>query len=496
MSELWRQLVENADPALSEQVRLAQVQISKSTGAMVIILNAARILTRKEFRVLEKAFSGAFPSVRVTLTLQYPAMREAVEKDIKVATGLLAELVAHESPASMPFLEWDHAEWKLEGGKLTVCVISADGAAFLKSRSIDKLLEELLLRLFGISAVAQIKVTGEDDKKLREIEEARQRELDMLAEEAKKGVSDKPRCQKPSEAVFGRTIADHPIPMNELAEDTGRATVKGEVSGLEMRDAKNGQSKIATFSMTDHKGSVNCKIFLTGVKSRDDAQSVQKQVDALSAALKDGLWIKARGNYRYDDFKREMMLMVSDIMTAQKPVREDVYGKKRVELHCHTQMSSMDACASVTDLFKRAKDWDHKALAITDHGVPRRLCRSEEDGGQAHSRLRGLPHQRRALHRDGRGGEKACGHGLRGARRGDHGSQFRPGRDHRDRRCADRGRRRGGGVLPAHQSGPFLAGQDCGNHRHHHRHAARYAHRPGGHARIRQVYGRRGALRP
>ena len=369
MSDLWRQLVANADPALSEQIRLARVQISKSTGAMVIILNAARILTRKEFKVLEKAFVGAFPSVRVTLALQYPAMREAVEKDIKVATGLLSELVAHESPASMPFLEWDHAEWKLEGGKLTVCVSSADGAAFLKGRSVDKLLEELLLRLFGISAVAQIKVTGEDDKKLREIEEARRKELDMLAEEAKKGVSDKPKCQKPSEAVFGRTIADHPIPMNELAEDTGRATVKGEVSGLEMRDAKNGQSKIATFSMTDYKGSVNCKIFLTGVKSRNDAQSVQKQADALSAALKDGLWIKARGNYRYDDFKREMMLMVSDIMTAQKPVREDVYIKKRVELHCHTQMSSMDACASVTDLFGRAKDWGHKALAITDHGV-------------------------------------------------------------------------------------------------------------------------------
>lgn len=369
MAELWRQLIANADPALSELVRLARVQISKSTGAMVIILNAARILTRKEFKVLEKAFAGAFPAVRVTIAVQYPAMREAVEKDIKVAISLLSELVAHESPASMPFLEWEASEWKLEAGKLTVCVSSAEGAEFLKGRKVDKLLEELLLRLFGISAMAQIKVTGEDDKKLREIEEARQKELDMLAEAAKKGVTDKPKCAKPSEAVYGRTINDCPIPMSELTEDTGRATVKGEVSGLEMRDAKSGKTKITTFSMTDYQGSVNCKMFLTGIRSRDDAQSVQKQADALSAALKDGMWIKARGNYRYDDFKREMMLMVSDIMTAQKPVREDTYPRKRVELHCHTQMSTMDACASVSDLFKRAKEWGHKALAITDHGV-------------------------------------------------------------------------------------------------------------------------------
>ena len=369
MAELWKNLIAREDPALAEQLALSRVSISKKTGQMRVKLRSAKLLDDAQFERVRRLIAGAFPAVGVKVQLEYPDLREQVLEDVTIAGPVMKSLVRHESPGCMPFIDWNGKGWALKDGVLTVCVSSAEGAGFLKARGVDRILADKLNDLFGIRATARIQVTGDEEKRIQAIAEARAKEAEQIAASAAITSSTPRKRSASGEALYGKPIHDPGIEMREITEDVGRCALRGEVVSLDIRDAKNGETKIVLFSMTDHTGSVNCKLFLSSRRGRENAASVQAQADALSEGLKPGKWAKVRGRYSYDSFSSQMVLMVDDIVSVDKPVREDTSPEKRVELHLHTNYSTMDACASATELIKQAAAWGHRAIAVTDHGV-------------------------------------------------------------------------------------------------------------------------------
>jgi len=96
------------------------------------------------------------------------------------------------------------------------------------------------------------------------------------------------------------------------------------------------------------------------------------QLADVLAEIKMGAFLKIKGVTNIDKFDGE--LVISSVFGIKKisdftESRKDNAVEKRVELHCHTKMSDMDGVSEVKDLVKRAHDWGHKAIAITDHGV-------------------------------------------------------------------------------------------------------------------------------
>jgi DNA polymerase-3 subunit alpha (Gram-positive type) len=129
---------------------------------------------------------------------------------------------------------------------------------------------------------------------------------------------------------------------------------------VEAREIRN-EKTILIYPITDFTDTITVKMFLRN-----------EQVPEIKEAIKKGAFIKLRGVTTIDRFDSELTIgsvtgikKISDFTTA----RVDTSPQKRVELHCHTKMSDMDGVTEAKALVKRAYEWGHKAIAITDHGV-------------------------------------------------------------------------------------------------------------------------------
>ena len=181
MAELWKNLIEKEDPSLAETLTLSRVSISQKTGEMRIRFRSEHILSDAQFELVQRLISSAFPQVRVKIQMEYPHLRDAIRSDISIASGLMKALVRHESPGSMPFIDWNGNGWSLTDDILTVCVSSPEGAAYLKSRKVDRILADKMNDLFGMNVSVRINVTGDEERRIQQIAEARAREEELLA---------------------------------------------------------------------------------------------------------------------------------------------------------------------------------------------------------------------------------------------------------------------------------------------------------------------------
>ena len=157
--------------------------------------------------------------------------------------------------------------------------------------------------------------------------------------------------------LVGKEIFDVPVPMKDVNTDLGRVTCEGTVISIEDRITKTDKYLII-MDVTDNTFSFTVKLFVK-----------KGQFNLIKDTVKKGAFVRFRGDLIYDTFMKEQVFMAKDLLIAEKVMKTDTYDVKRVELHLHTKMSSMDAVTDVENFVIRAAAWGHKAVAITDHGV-------------------------------------------------------------------------------------------------------------------------------
>ena len=160
--------------------------------------------------------------------------------------------------------------------------------------------------------------------------------------------------------IYGRDFDDAAIELKEVVSEMGEITIRGKVISFDTREIRN-EKTIIMYAVTDFTDTIMVKMFVRNDQLADILQDIKM-----------GAFLKIKGVTTIDKFDGE--LTIGSVTGIRKipdftVTRKDTAPEKRVELHCHTKMSDMDGVSEVKDIVKRAHDWGHKAIAITDHGV-------------------------------------------------------------------------------------------------------------------------------
>ncbi|HIT90049.1 MAG TPA: PolC-type DNA polymerase III [Candidatus Merdenecus merdavium] len=162
------------------------------------------------------------------------------------------------------------------------------------------------------------------------------------------------------DVLYGRDFEEEAMTIDLIQDEMGEVVVRGKILSLETREIRN-EKTIIMFHISDFTDTITVKMF-----------TKNEYLPEILEGVKKGAFIKIKGITSIDRFDSE--LTIASVVGIKKipdftSSRMDTSPEKRVELHCHTKMSDMDGVTDVKDIIKRAMEWGHKAIAITDHGV-------------------------------------------------------------------------------------------------------------------------------
>ena len=239
--------------------------------------------------------------------------------------------------------------------------------------------EEIAARAEQEGTAPSPEAAPKKERKPREAKPAGEKKPEKAEKTQKPEGAFDPEARAVGKPILGRAISEWPVEMRTLNSESGLTVVQGEIFKMETKELKGGEMLLLTFAVTDYTSSILCKVFLRyrpRFSRKEDGAAPAPITDEERQAVMDkvnrihtGMNVKVRGECLYDNFARELSISVRDLVETEKEEREDLAEEKRVELHMHTNMSTLDALTPVDQLIARAVKWGHPAVAVTDHGV-------------------------------------------------------------------------------------------------------------------------------
>jgi exonuclease, DNA polymerase III, epsilon subunit family len=396
----------NMDKELSslfENTMIEKVVMKQAERQLIISLLSKHLISRPKIVQVEDIICGhlfrgrgykVIIDDRYELSSQYNT--RTLTEVYKDSILYDVEKISHVGYRLLKRAEWYYAD--------DIITLAMEDSKLSKSHSIGikKYLEETYKKRFGMDIKVGFDYTESDKEMLRRANEQKMKleieailsnvhedadlTLDGKSVDKKKlvgeGKKDAPaekkapaQDEKPKETFaarrkkytsndpdvfYGRDCEGELVKISTLVDGIGEVCIHGQLIKMEEKVLRNGKT-LFICNITDFEDTIAFKLFA----SEDDAPVYKDE-------LKEGSFYRLKGVPLYDTFSKELNIAsvrgIKHIPDFRVP-RVDTSLEKRVELHMHTVMSEMDSVVDIEKIVKRANDWGHPAIAITDHGV-------------------------------------------------------------------------------------------------------------------------------
>lgn len=340
---------------VSKPIDIVSIKIDKENMELFMVLESSNIISFKDLKEIKKHFERAFQKFNISIIINYKFDIGNKKNEIDYMENI-KEYIHSLIPSSISWL--DELSYVFNEDILSLEFPNDISLASLKRKDIINKLKYKVKNELGLELITTKNVCSEYNDKFLENKLDEEKIISRTILESYNSKSSENNKKSPSKNyIFGKEIKGENTDISEINLQTGRCIIKGEIFDIDSREIK-GNKLIITFYITDKKDSTLVKVFL----KKDEGEKLLVNLD-------EELFVLLEGDVVYDNYSRSQVVMLKALKPLEKIERIDSSIEKRVELHLHTQMSSMDGITNVNKLISQAHKWGHKAVAITDHGV-------------------------------------------------------------------------------------------------------------------------------
>lgn len=346
-----------------QKIKVSKVEVSQVERTWEIYFSCKKIPSPKTLRNCSVSLVRYLPEVdKIKLKPQiqgYTSLNSFIEENWESILGFLVERF----PSVQGWMANCYWQISEEGKTLEIFLGSPLGVKYLTKQGCTMYLEELFT--IFLDCTPTIKLNW--DAKIKPIE------INKPSINIQQPITLSPREQnvikkKFEPIIWGKIIKNEAKRIKDVIEEEPNVVICGQPFDLEIKQLKTSRA-ILVFNLSDLTDSITCKI----IREQNEIEEIAQKIERCPM-------LKVRGTAQIDRFSQELTLLIYDINRDELKRRQDKAEEKRIELHLHTKMSSMDGVSSATDLIKLAANWGHEAIAITDHGVVQAFPEAYEAG--------------------------------------------------------------------------------------------------------------------